>query len=120
MTMTKGLYPSTLLVLFIPSHDRDEHPIDHNLWVDEALTWLGKSLGGATAFPQGRGVWRDDSRGGRLLFDNPTIVQCYTIQDDLEKHVVGLEQFLRRMGRETNQAAVACVVSNEYWEIQNP
>ena len=28
---------STLLVLFIPSKDRDDRPIDQNHWVDEAL-----------------------------------------------------------------------------------
>jgi hypothetical protein len=69
---------STLLVLFLPSHDRDGQPIDHDFWVGEALQVLGAELGGATAFPQGRGVWRDDERGGVLVHDRPTVIQCYT------------------------------------------
>jgi hypothetical protein len=32
---------NSLLVLFIPSKDRDEKPIDQAFWVDQALTTLG-------------------------------------------------------------------------------
>jgi hypothetical protein len=56
---------STLLVLFIPSVDRFSQPIDQEVWVDQALKVLGECFGGATAYPQGRGVWRDDARGVR-------------------------------------------------------
>jgi hypothetical protein len=44
---------STLLVLFIPSVDRDSQPIDQDTWVHRALETLGELFGGATAFPQG-------------------------------------------------------------------
>jgi hypothetical protein len=66
---------STTLVLFVPSVDRDGESIDQEHWVAEALAVLGRLFGGATAFPQGRGVWRDDERGGQLIFDAPVIVQ---------------------------------------------
>jgi hypothetical protein len=46
---------------------------------------LGRYFGGATAFRQGRGVWRDDERGGQLIYDAPVIVQCQTREGDLEK-----------------------------------
>ena len=59
---------STLLVLFIPSKDRSDQPIYQRYWIDEALIVLGTLFGGATAFPQGKGVWRDDAQGGKLLF----------------------------------------------------
>ncbi len=59
----------TLLVLFITSRDRFDRAIDQTFWVEEALLTLGKLFGGATAFPQGRGIWRDDAQGGKLLFD---------------------------------------------------
>lgn len=55
---------STLLVFYIPSQDRYEDPIDQKYWVGEALTILGECFGGATAFPKGRGVWRDDAQAG--------------------------------------------------------
>ena len=45
---------SALLVLFIPSKDRSDKPIDQRFWVEEALNTLGTLFGGATAFPQGR------------------------------------------------------------------
>ena len=51
---------STLLVLFVPSRDRFDQPIDQEFWVGEALSVLGTYFGGATAFPQGRG-------GGMML-----------------------------------------------------
>jgi hypothetical protein len=65
---------STLLVLFIPSKDRDDQPIDQGFWVEKALQTLGTLFGGATAFPQGRGAWRDDVQGGKLLFDEPVVI----------------------------------------------
>ena len=40
---------------------------------------------GATAFPRGEGVWRDDAQGGRLLFDNPVVIQCYTSEHLIEQ-----------------------------------
>lgn len=52
----------TVVVLFIPSVDRFAKPIDQEYWVAQALTTLGNLFGGATAFPQGRGVWRDNER----------------------------------------------------------
>lgn len=109
---------SNVLVLFIPSVDRDEKPIDQERWVNEALRLLGKLFGGATAFPQGRGVWRDDERGGQLVFDQPTIIQCYTNEQALESGVDELSKFLRRMGTETRQGAVGLIIDRDYLEIR--
>jgi hypothetical protein len=75
---------STLLVLFIPSVDRDSQPIDQDTWVHRALETLGELFGEATAFPQGQGVWRDDAQGGRLVFDEPVVINCYTYETLLE------------------------------------
>src|SRR5207244_8083155 len=76
---------STLVVRFIPSHDRTGQAIDQAYWVEQALTVLGTLFGGATAFPQGKGVWRDDAQGGQLLFDEPVVIQCYTGEQILER-----------------------------------
>jgi hypothetical protein len=51
---------TSLIVVFVPSQDRDGQPIPQDYWVDEVLTTLGKLFRGATAYPRGRGVWRDD------------------------------------------------------------
>ncbi|HVC93247.1 MAG TPA: hypothetical protein VND64_06125 [Pirellulales bacterium] len=119
--MAKGKRPftadkreSTLLVLFIPSRDRDERAIDQERWVTAALDFLGRQLGGATAFPQGR----DDRRGGRLVFDEPVIVNCYTSEVALEAAAGDLRTFLIEMGTDTGQGAVGLVIDRDYLEIE--
>lgn len=111
---------STLLVLFIPSKDRSDEDIDQPYWVDEALTALGTLFGGATAFPQGKGVWRDDAQGGKLLFDEPVIIQCYASERKIESRAEELKSFLSRMGREARQGAIGLVIDSDYLEIGFP
>jgi hypothetical protein len=111
---------SSLLVLFIPSHDRLDQPIEQDYWVEEALKALGTAFGGATAFPQGRGVWRDDAQGGKLLFDEPVVIQCYTSEEALEQQASTLRDFLRRLGTEARQGAVGLVIDRDYLEIGFP
>ena len=111
---------TTILVLFIPSIDRSEDPIDQDFWVTEGLSVLGRYFGGATAFPQGRGVWRDDERGGQLIYDAPVVVQCYTNETDLETYAEELREFLARMGQEARQGAVGLVIDRDYLEIRFP
>ena len=111
---------ATVLVLFIPSVDRLGAPIDQDSWVTKALWVLGMCFGGATASPQGRGVWRDDERGGQLVCDAPVIVQCYTNEGDLERSAEELREFLNRMGREARQGAVGFVIDRDYLEIRFP
>jgi hypothetical protein len=113
-------WASTLLVLFIPSKDRFDQPIDQGYWVDQALEVLGHCFGVATSFPQGRGVWRDDAQGGRLIYDEPVVIQCYTSEELLEKQAGPLHEFLMRMGTETRQGAVGFVVDRYYLEIGFP
>lgn len=111
---------STLLVLFIPSKDRNDQPIDQEFWVNETLTTLGSLFGGATAYPQGKGVWRDDAQGGKLLFDEPVVIQCYTSEEAVEGRAAELRQFLDRMGREARQGAIGFVIDRDYLEIGFP
>jgi hypothetical protein len=106
-----------LIVLFIPSVDREETAIEQEAWVTASLKLLGTYFRGGTAFPQGRGVWRDDARGGRLVFDEPTVVQCYTKEALVDQHLEVLRDFLVQMGRATNQGAVGIVIDREYYEI---
>ena len=116
----KASRAADLLVLFIPSHDRDEQPIDQNEWVERALELLGTTFHGATAFPKARGVWRDDERGGQLVFDEPVVIQCYTSLKLIQSKVTELGDFLKEMGKQTQQGAVAFVINGEFFEIQFP
>ncbi len=111
---------STLLVLFIPSRDRNDRAIDQEHWVDESLNVLGALFGGATAFPQGKGVWRDDAQGGKLLFDEPVVIPCYTSEQAIERQAAKLREFLYRMGREAKQGAIGLVIDRDYLEIGFP
>jgi hypothetical protein len=111
---------AALLVLFIPSRDRLNKAIDQRFWVEEALNVLGTLFGGATAFPKGRGIWRDDAQGGKLLFDEPVVIQCYSSEQLIEQQMLALRDFLYRMGREARQGAIGLVIDDEYLEIGFP
>lgn len=69
---------------------------------------------------QGKGVWRDDAQGGKLLFDEPVVIQCYTSEHALEQQAAALRDFLHRMGREARQGAVGLVIDRDYLEIGFP
>ena len=107
------------VTLFIPSVDRHGAGIDQAYWSEQALTTFGTLLRGATAFPPGRGVWRDDERGGALVYDDTQMVTSYVpgeILNDQEvlKH---LRTFLCRMGSEADQGEVGIVISGTYFGI---
>jgi hypothetical protein len=111
---------STLLVLFIPSVDRNSKSIPQSRWVDAALRVLGELFGGATAFPKGRGVWRDDARGGQLVYDKPVVIHCYTSERLIGGSASRLREFLVQLGTETRQGAVGLVIDRDYLEIGFP
>jgi len=111
---------STLFVLFVPSRDRDDTPIDQERWVKESLEVLGKLLGGATAYPKGRGVWRDDDQGGKLLVDEPVIIQAYTREETIVAQTKPLREYLVKLGTEARQGAVGFVIDRDYLEIRFP
>jgi hypothetical protein len=111
---------SALLVLFIPSRDRRNKAIDQRFWVKESLHVLGTLFGGATAFPRGEGIWRDDAQGGKLLLDNPVVIHCYTSEHLIEQQMPALREFLHRMGREARQGAIGLVIDDDYLEIGFP
>ena len=65
---------------------------------------LGRLFRGATAFPPGKGVWRDDTKGR-------------TFKMDLQKNLPELRTFLHRFGREANQGEVGLIISGDYYGI---
>lgn len=106
------------ITVFIPSVDRADRPIGQEIWAEECLKALGTLFRGATAFPPGRGVWRDDSRGGELIFDDTVLVTSYVDPEALDDEALaGLRGFLHRLGREANQGEVGVVVGGRYYGI---
>jgi len=107
-----------LVVVFVPSKDRDGTLINQELWVDEVLSTLGKVFRGATAYPRGRGVWRDDDRGGVLIKEEPVIVFSYAAADALTfDALTELYRTLSRMGKETLQGEIGVVIDGKYYGI---
>ena len=74
---------SSQVVLFVPSKNRDGDEIDQDYWVDEGLRIIGQAFRGGTAFPPGRGVWRDDERGSALLFETTVMILSFVNPADL-------------------------------------
>ena len=116
-----GAGPSTgtlQITLFVPSVDRNGVPINQEMWREEALHVLGRLFRGATAFPPGCGVWRDDARGGELVFDDTVLVTSYVDPQLLDEQRLGeLRGFLHSLGREARQGEVGVVVGGSYYGI---
>ncbi|HZV06488.1 MAG TPA: hypothetical protein VE999_15515 [Gemmataceae bacterium] len=109
---------TSLIVIFVPSQDRDGQAIDQDYWVDEVLTTLGRLFRGATAYPRGRGVWRDDAKGGVLLKEEPVIVFSYVSGESLTTAALAeLYRTLSRMGRQANQGEIGVVIDGKYYGI---
>jgi hypothetical protein len=109
---------SAQVLVFVPSADRYGKPIDQERWKIETLRIFGVLFRGATAFPPGEGVWRDDERDGELVFDRTVMVVSYVSPRALSDAVLReLGRFLRRMGRETNQGEVGVLIAGTYHPI---
>lgn len=78
----------------------------------------GPAIRWSDRLPQGRGVWRDDRRSGRLVFDEPVIINCYTTEAALEAGADEQRAFLVDMGTQTAQGAVGLVIDRDYLEIK--
>ena len=109
---------TSLMVIFVPSLDRDGQAIDQDHWVDEVLATLARLFRGATAYPRGKGVWRDDQRGGALLKEEPVIVFSYIAKEALTTAALGdVYRTLSSMGRETKQGEIGVVLDGNYYGI---
>lgn len=109
---------TSLIVIFVPSQDRLSQPINQDYWVDEVLTKLGQLFRGATAYPRGKGVWRDDERGSALIREEPVIVFSYVTERELTVPALSaLYRTLSRLGREANQGEVGVVIDGKYYGI---
>jgi hypothetical protein len=107
------------ITLFIPSVDRHGRPIDQDAWTDDALATFGRLFRGATSFPPGRGVWRDDDRGGLLVFDDTRVVTSFAPSGSLADRGVlrQLRSLVRRLGRDARQGEVGMVIDGTYFGI---
>ncbi|MGL6073712.1 MAG: hypothetical protein ACRC8S_06070 [Fimbriiglobus sp.] len=109
---------STSLVIFIPSKDRDEKPLDQKSAVLYVLDQLAKLYGGATAFPPGNGTYLDENN--TIMRDETVVINSYSNPQDFNKSSTELRALLHWIGRTMNQKAVGFVVNGVYREIKPP
>lgn len=85
----------------------------------ECLSVMGHLFGGATAFPPGLGVWRDDESKD-LVFDETVVAFAYVSEEEVNgESGKELFSFLARMGRETSQGEVGVLFDGAYYGIQD-
>ncbi len=112
---------TTQITLFVPSVDRYDQPIDQERFTEDSLRAFGKLFRGATSFPPGRGVWRDDDAEGHLVFDETQMVVSYADPVLLaDPNVLSeLRSFLHRLGRDAGQGEIGIVIDGQYFGISD-
>jgi hypothetical protein len=107
-----------LVILFVPSHDKKQNQLsDQDLWAEAALNLVGELYRGGTAFDTYAGVYMMPD--GTILKDKPITIETYVEREhllDMAK-LKRLLDFLKRTGRDTNQAAVGLVINHVFHEI---
>ncbi len=109
--------PQVLVILAIPSHDKNEKELkNQEWWANEAADMFAELYGGATAFQALVGTFKYKDK---ILHDRPIMVESYAQKADVEdpSNLVELLRFAKRMGKETRQAAVAIVIGNIFFTI---
>jgi len=102
-----------LVILAIPSHDRDNKPLNNQLvWADAGLETFSELYGGATAFQTFKGIFRSES--GEDLWDEPILIEAYAERAKVENtHTLAvLLEFIRRMKRATHQESILLVIND--------
>jgi hypothetical protein len=116
----KDIEATNHVQVFIPQLDRNGEPIPlgQEYWVGTCLELLGKLFGGATAFPPGRGVWRDYDNG-RLVFEETAIVFSYVPTSSFTDQAADeLRAFLHELGRIGQQGEVGILIDGTYVGIR--
>ena len=108
-----------VVVVFIPSKTREDQPIDHVYWRDEAIRVMSHVFeGGATAM-EGTGGWLDKEHGGQVQIEAVSIVVSFIAEGEWdEEAALQLRRFLHRMGREANQGEVAVYAKGQLRRIR--
>ena len=107
-----------LVILIIPSHDKDEKPLkDQEMWAGQAMELFADLYGGATAFRALAGIYKDSD--GKVYRDTPILIESYVERPKLvdEATLNELLAFAKRMGKEARQKAVALIINDVFHEI---
>ena len=110
----------TLLVLFIPSRDKDGKDLnDQDVWASSAGSLLSELYGGATNMPPAEGRWYNEET--KTTITEPVIlIHCYLrpgASNDEDKFRK-VAEFLHRMGKQTKQGEVVFVLGDVLYRIR--
>jgi hypothetical protein len=110
----------TLLVLFIPSKDKDGNDLkDQDVWASSAGNLLSELYGGATNMPPAEGRWYNEET--KTTITEPVIlIHCYLRQGAVhdEEKYKKVAEFLHRMGKKTKQGEVVFVLGDILYRIR--
>ena len=106
------------LAIYVPNKDRDGAPVAQQEWIDATLRLLADIGGGATAMPPVTGAWRNPETGA-LIIEEPVVVYVYVKPAPFVERLAELAAFVRRMGRETNQGAIALEFDGDFFTVEN-
>ncbi len=104
--------------IYIPNKDRDGLAVPQENWIVETLELLSEIAGGATAMPPVTGAWRNPQTGA-LIIEEPVVVYAYIKPESFVRRIPELAAFIRRMGRETNQGAIALEFDGDFFTVEN-
>jgi hypothetical protein len=107
-----------MIILIVPSHDKKNKKLNNQeQWAEGAMDLFADLFGGATAFETFAGIYKD--WGGNILRDKPILIECYAQRSDLEdvEKLTKLCLWIKKMGADTRQAAVALIVNDVFHEI---
>jgi hypothetical protein len=96
--------------IFIPTTIDVTQAVDTGDYVDRALAFLGQRFGGATT-TQARGVWNSSEAG--LVGETIHIVRSYATQNDLDKHLQSILDYVGALKVELRQEAMAVEINQQ-------
>jgi hypothetical protein len=110
----------TLLVLFIPSKDKDGNDLqDQDVWASSAGELLSELYGGATNMPPAMGRWYNEETK-RIITEPVILIHCYLRQGAVndEEKFQKVAELLHRMGKKTKQGEVVFVLGDILYRIR--
>lgn len=105
-----------MLTLYIPSQDRDGNPVNSVQWIGQAAMLLNTIGGGATQFDT-TGSWLNPETGTQVT-EQITIIYSYVTARKIKAFLPELNDFVQRLGRQTNQGEVVVEFSNRLYKIR--
>ena len=96
--------------VYIPATVGVDQEVDTKAYVEKTLAFLGGLFGGATS-TGARGVWKSNEIG--LVSENIHMIQSYATQDDLDRHVSEVIEYVETLKKDLKQEAIALEVNQK-------